>query len=166
VARFDFGGRIRSLRDRAHLTQGELGDRLGVTATAVSHWERGRSQPQAAEVPSLANALGVSVAELYGPDVAPVSKGGDKIDSLIAEVKRAIELGPERIEINVYVMPHHGGESPTADLMQNAIDSTTERPAPGQRFTKRVLEEWPSMSEEERQEWRQLAEAIKDRGSG
>lgn len=62
----EFGQRIRRLREGARLTQEQLGERLGVTATAVSHWERGRSQPPAVDVPRIPLALGVTICELYG----------------------------------------------------------------------------------------------------
>lgn len=36
---------IKSLRSREHLTQADLGSRLGVDQTAVSRWERGQDAP-------------------------------------------------------------------------------------------------------------------------
>lgn len=54
-------------RRRLHgLTQSELGERLGVTAQSVSHWERGESLPDTALLPDLAQILQTSVDELLG----------------------------------------------------------------------------------------------------
>jgi len=54
-------------RRRLHgLTQAELGERLMVSAQAVSHWERGESLPDAALLPDLARILQTSVDELLG----------------------------------------------------------------------------------------------------
>lgn len=58
--------RIRLLRERADMTQTELAKRLGTDKTAVSHWESGRSHPRAEDIPAVARALAVSIAELYG----------------------------------------------------------------------------------------------------
>ena len=35
------GKKIKSLRDRLNLSQGEFGEKYGVSAQAVSKWERG-----------------------------------------------------------------------------------------------------------------------------
>lgn len=37
---------IRSIRQRAELTQAELGKRVGVTRDAVASWEIGRTRPR------------------------------------------------------------------------------------------------------------------------
>ena len=58
------GTTIRQLREAHHLTQSQLADILGVTAKAVSKWERDLSCPDINSLPSLAEVLGVSVEEL------------------------------------------------------------------------------------------------------
>ena len=55
---------IKSLREARGLTQGALAAAVGVTDKAVSKWETGRGLPDVALVEPLAQALGVSVAEL------------------------------------------------------------------------------------------------------
>lgn len=49
----------------AKLSQEQLGDKLNVSGQAIGHWERGRSLPQATELPEVARALGVNLLELY-----------------------------------------------------------------------------------------------------
>lgn len=58
--------RILELRRDAGLTQRELADLCGVDVTAVSHWEKGKSAPNGRRLPVVADALGVSIAELFG----------------------------------------------------------------------------------------------------
>jgi transcriptional regulator with XRE-family HTH domain len=53
------GGRIKAARKRAHLTQGALGERLGVTQSVVSDWERDTLQSWRDYKPQLARALGI-----------------------------------------------------------------------------------------------------------
>jgi len=59
-----FGQFVIAKRQAAGLTQRELGERLFVTESAVSKWERGLSYPDITLVASLCSALGVSEGEL------------------------------------------------------------------------------------------------------
>lgn len=58
------GAAIRMLRTQKGMTQRALAEELHVTDKAVSKWERGLSVPDICLFPSLAGALGVSVADL------------------------------------------------------------------------------------------------------
>ena len=60
---------IRSLREARGLTQRALAEAIGVTDKAISKWETGRGLPDISLVEPLAQALGVSVAELLTGDV-------------------------------------------------------------------------------------------------
>jgi len=60
------GNYLQQRRRLIGLTQAELGERLGVTAQSVSHWERGASLPDTALLPDLAQILQTSVDELLG----------------------------------------------------------------------------------------------------
>jgi transcriptional regulator with XRE-family HTH domain len=53
--------RLRAYRERRGLTQEELGDRLRVSQSAISDWERGRSRPDPRR-PGLAVRIGQSLA--------------------------------------------------------------------------------------------------------
>jgi transcriptional regulator with XRE-family HTH domain len=60
-----------SLRAAAGLSQRELAHRAGIAATQLSRYETGRSRPRPMVLDSLAQALDVPVASLYGvPNVA------------------------------------------------------------------------------------------------
>lgn len=58
------GSFIASLRREKGLTQQQLAENVGVSNKAVSKWERGLSLPDVALLPSLAEALGITVTEL------------------------------------------------------------------------------------------------------
>lgn len=58
--------RIKSLREERGLTQEELGQRIGTDKAAVCHWENGDYAPNSHSLPLLADALGVTIDELYG----------------------------------------------------------------------------------------------------
>ena len=59
------GASIREARKAAGLSQEELGKRLGVVSQTVSKWEREESSPDAALLPLLADALGLSLDRLF-----------------------------------------------------------------------------------------------------
>ena len=60
------GAYIQSRRKNRQLTQEGLGERLGVTAQSISHWERGESLPDTSILPELALILDTSVDEILG----------------------------------------------------------------------------------------------------
>ncbi len=59
---------IRRLRERKGMSQGAIASALGITAQAVSKWERGESAPQWGMAPKLAELFGCTIDELYGLD--------------------------------------------------------------------------------------------------
>ena len=69
------GTMIRRLRENKKMTQHQLADKIGVSDKAVSKWETGRGYPDISLVESLAEALGVSIIELFsGEDVENTNK--------------------------------------------------------------------------------------------
>ena len=55
---------VARLRRQQRFSQTALGDRLDVTASAISQWERGSIQPTTAHIVSLAKVFGVEPDEL------------------------------------------------------------------------------------------------------
>jgi transcriptional regulator with XRE-family HTH domain len=65
--RGDFADRLRYYRERAHLTQAALAEKLGVHEMTVVKWEgRMRNLPSSENLRGLAQALKVSMAMLLG----------------------------------------------------------------------------------------------------
>ena len=64
MARSPFGTRLRSLRERAGMTQTGLAEKVGTDKYHISDWERNDDLPEADMVEHLAAALGVSAVEL------------------------------------------------------------------------------------------------------
>lgn len=62
---YDFGNYIYELRERRGWSQSQLGERLGVTNKAVSRWENGGAYPSTELMLPLAEALGVTIEDLY-----------------------------------------------------------------------------------------------------
>ena len=65
MTEYEFGNRLCRLRERAGLSQKELGEKVGVTNKAVSKWENGQAKPGLEILHQLADVLSVSVDELF-----------------------------------------------------------------------------------------------------
>ena len=57
---------LRSLRDKYHLTQDQMAERVLVTRQAVSRWETGETQPNAETLKILSREFNVSINTLLG----------------------------------------------------------------------------------------------------
>lgn len=60
---------IKALREKAGITQGDLGKQLDVDRSTVAKWELGAALPRADKLPALAKALNCTIEELLAdPD--------------------------------------------------------------------------------------------------
>lgn len=66
INKIRIGESILSYRRERGLTQGEFGELLGVTAVAVSKWEREICYPDLFLLPDISNLIGVSIDEMMG----------------------------------------------------------------------------------------------------
>ena len=69
------GNIISELREEKCMTQAQLAQRLNVSDKAISKWETGRGYPDISLVEQFADALGVSIIELFsGEDIVNTNK--------------------------------------------------------------------------------------------
>mgnify|MGYP005805748533 CR=1 FL=1 len=59
------GTRIRKLREMRKLTQEEMSERCGVSASCVSRWETGSIYPSRKNQKKIAEVLGITTDELF-----------------------------------------------------------------------------------------------------
>jgi transcriptional regulator with XRE-family HTH domain len=64
VTNADVGKKLRAARDKANLTQPQVGEACGVTAQAVAKYEKGTSGLTVMMLYKLAGAVGVNPKEL------------------------------------------------------------------------------------------------------
>ncbi len=65
---------ILQYRKEHKLTQGEFGELLGVSAFAVSKWERELCYPDIFLLPDISELMGVSIDEMMGNDIFSPSR--------------------------------------------------------------------------------------------
>ena len=58
------GAIIKELREKNHMTQAKLAEKLSVTDKSISKWETGKGYPDISLLESLAKELNVSITEL------------------------------------------------------------------------------------------------------
>lgn len=63
-----FGERVKELRLKNNITQGELAEEMGMTATGVSYWESGKAMPNTSTLLKLSDYFNVPIAYLIGED--------------------------------------------------------------------------------------------------
>ena len=61
----EIGNQIKALRLARGVTQETLAEKLGVSAQAVSKWERGATAPDVQLLPSLSAYFGVTIDALF-----------------------------------------------------------------------------------------------------
>jgi len=89
-----FGERLHALREAAGLSQEQLADKLGIAQRSYSQWERRPVALRHDQLVALADALGISTAELMGGD-AP-KRGSGPAGKLRQAFERASQLPREQ----------------------------------------------------------------------
>lgn len=85
------GETIRRYRKEKDMTQEQLADRLGVTASAVNKWERGSACPDIALLAPIARVLGISLDTLlaYREELTE-----EEVNELLARLRERLEKEP------------------------------------------------------------------------
>lgn len=60
--------RIKAAREKAGMTQAELGEKVGISGVAIMRYEKGQRQPRFDQLEKIASTLDVSLAYLLGRD--------------------------------------------------------------------------------------------------
>jgi len=103
---FVFGKRLKELRKKAHITQQQLGDMVGVTKVSICCYENGTRTPTLDTLIDLADSLNVGLSYLLGTDALATEEDNknntlnlakDEIE-LIKELRKHIKLYEKMIE--------------------------------------------------------------------
>lgn len=66
-----FGERLAEFRKKSNMTQEDVGDKLGVSAQAVSKWENDTTLPDPITLKKLADLYNVTLNDIYGVEQEP-----------------------------------------------------------------------------------------------
>ena len=95
-----FGKRLKKIRKKAHITQQQLGDMVGVTKVSICCYENGTRTPTLETLIDLADSLNVQLNYLLGVDALAIDEDNknntlniakDEIE-LIRELRKHIKL--------------------------------------------------------------------------
>ncbi|MBQ9118725.1 MAG: helix-turn-helix transcriptional regulator [Lachnospiraceae bacterium] len=81
----NFNTRLKQLRQKHHLTQGDLADILALKPTAISNYESGRNEPSFEKLIALSRYFNVSCDYLLGITDAYFPVSGEVIDKDMVE---------------------------------------------------------------------------------
>jgi len=97
--RSGFGQRLAEARQKAGLSQVELGERLGLSQRAIAHWERRHVSLYPEQIEALCDALKISAEDLLGFNGKSRNKPGPK--SKIQQQAEAVEKLPRKRQLFV-----------------------------------------------------------------
>ena len=103
------GQRIQAFRTAAGLSQGELGEQLGVTYQQVQKYENGKNRVGAGRLPLIAKSLGVPISAFFEGSISKPAKRpstNSSLEELMAEPRAHMLLEafcrmPEPLQIGV-----------------------------------------------------------------
>lgn len=81
----DFSNRLRHLRQKYKLTQGELAAVIGLKSTAISNYESKRNEPSIEKLTSLCDYFNVSCDFMLGLSDNTLRVGSDDLDNDTAD---------------------------------------------------------------------------------
>jgi transcriptional regulator with XRE-family HTH domain len=82
-----YGHRIAGLRDEKHLTQEELAHKVGITRSALSHYENNRREPDYDTIQKIANFFTVTVDYLMGRDDEPAQAPSPPTQEFLSQLE-------------------------------------------------------------------------------
>lgn len=88
--------RLRELRKQNKLSQSEVAEKLGITASAYGFYEQGKTIPNAEALSILADLFNVSTDYLLGRAIFPNSENEDSEIKILA--RKARSLTPEQLK--------------------------------------------------------------------
>lgn len=68
-----YGNRIKAAREKAHMTQEELGARLGITGVTIMRYEKEQREPTLQTFRDISSELDISISYLLGDTAEPLS---------------------------------------------------------------------------------------------
>ncbi len=146
----ELNNKVLSLRIEKGCTQEQLAEMLGVSAAAVSKWERGNAYPDITLLPKLAEVFGVSVDYLLGYDVK-IRKSVTRIISEANELRKEMK-GDEAEQLLKQTLARYPNDSElTFELARNRyLCANYKRKAERDRLLDEAAEGFRCVSENDK----------------
>ena len=139
----EIGDQIRQLRLRRGITQEAMAQHFGITAQAVSKWERGAATPDIGMLPELSAYFGVTIDELFAlSDETRM----DRIQNMIWDVRY---FDPAQVESERTFLLEKGKREPENDkvyelLAEIELHQAQEHRSLAQDYAKEALRRNPN----------------------
>ncbi|MDR3309776.1 MAG: helix-turn-helix domain-containing protein [Oscillospiraceae bacterium] len=117
----DISAKLKELRAEAGKTQEQLADFLGVTAQAVSRWERGEGLPDITLLPGLAGFYNVTADEILGTNYAAEQQAGTEFAVRffqIPDLKKRWQYAAQ------FIRDHPNSDMPTQTVVKSLISAS------------------------------------------
>ncbi len=99
-----FGARLARLRRGQGLSKTDVADHLGISITAICHWEQDRSRPKSARLDDLSELFGISTAQLLAGDGGPRRPNlADMVARSRIEIARAAGTVPSKVRVVIEI---------------------------------------------------------------
>ena len=95
----EFKDRLKELRAREGLTQKDLGEKLNVTAQAISRWENGEVEPSLTTLAAMGKLFNVTMDSLLGKEVSIAEPIEPYVEEprIVKEVVRVNQTPPKPV---------------------------------------------------------------------
>lgn len=111
----EIGNQIRQLRLRRGITQEAMAQHFGITAQAVSKWERGAATPDIAMLPGISAYFGVTIDELFA---LSDDTRMERIQNMLWDVRY---FDPADVEKERYFLLEKGKQEPKNDKVYELL---------------------------------------------
>lgn len=114
------GEHLAQLRKKAGLSQYQLANQLSVPQTSIAFWETSEKPPRSEVLPQLAEALGVTVAELLNTQDKVIVRKSGPTGKLQKMFEQASELPRNQQDklvdfISLFIQQYHQSKQVTVD---------------------------------------------------
>jgi transcriptional regulator with XRE-family HTH domain len=122
LAKDEFGRRFRAARERAHLTQQDVANALGVDWRQIQRYDSGTALPRSSRIPELAKILGIEPSYLEEPQTEPLI---ERLERKVDEQARALRTALGLLDQVVQQLADH--DRATREALATHDNVTAER---------------------------------------
>ena len=120
VITLTIGEQLRMARKSAHLTQKELGDKLGVSYQMIAQYENNRRRPKIDTLRKICSAMGITISDLGG-DIWKYYSAEDFAEDLKNSITETLSILPKQMEDSI-----KQGQKETSTKLKNMSEQAQQ----------------------------------------